>query len=302
MLPRQLMIELNQKCNLHCRDCYHVNGPDMIDITTFTRLIQNIASYYHKANEPLPVLCPWFLSEPMVMPKIEEYLKTATYYGFSINLTTNGTLGLEAVLLPTINYHIIVFSVDGLRQKTYKAIRNTELSRVQDNINKACAIIKNNNLNVPICIKLTRKGAEWEECVDFVNYHLENPLVKMVSLSDAFGNEDGPPVQRHHCRYLTEFMIIQSNLTFAPCCMRWKAIKPGLGIVDVDNPMESYFSEKRTQLIDALQQGDAIDYCKGCTSSYTGGTIQGTVNLSGKDILFKKDFYNMFFFNKGENL
>jgi molybdenum cofactor biosynthesis enzyme MoaA len=291
------MIEITRKCNLHCRDCYHVDGTDLIDLDKFNTLIANIAEAYQKAGEQLPVLCPWFWSEPMMVPKIETYLMLASSYGYSINLTTNGTIGLEKVLIPAVNYHLLVFSVDGLYGKTYEAIRGADLDRVQYTIDRACHIIKKLNLDVPICIKLTRKGIEWAECLEFVATHLKNPLVKMVSISDSFDDRDGPDVERYPCKYLSDFMIIQSDLTFSPCCMRWKAVQAGIGKVDINRPMESFFTPERERLRLSLSRGKAEGYCQGCTSAYTGETLKGTVNVYGKDVPFKKDFYNMFFFN-----
>ena len=40
-----------------------------------------------------------------------------------------------------------------------------------------------------------------------------------------------------------------------------------------------------------------IEITQGCTAAYTGETLTGTVNVLGGGIKFKKDFYNMFFFN-----
>jgi organic radical activating enzyme len=302
--PRQLMIELSRICNLHCKECYHENKEGIIDLETFETIIKNIAEEYKKAGQELPVLCPWFLSEPMMTINLNDYLILASAYGYKINLTTNGTISArwENLIIPEINYHIIVISIDGATEKTYREIRGTDIRDPFRTLGIICKLKKERNLAFPICIKLTKKDIEWEECIDFIKFHFQTPYVKMVSISQAFDDSDGFFVSRYDCKYLSDFLIIQHDLTIAPCCMRWKAISEGIGKLDIDNPMESFFSLERKILIEGLQVGDPLKYCRGCRSAYTGETLNGFVRggpfgLPEEPVEFKKDFYNMFFFN-----
>jgi hypothetical protein len=300
--PRQLMIELSRSCNLHCYNCYHENAPGVIGLSVFTDLIRNIARDYGKRK--LPVLCPWFLSEPMMTPGLDEYLRIASLAGYTINLTTNGTIASkwEKLLCPEINYHLIVFSVDGDCQQTYGAIRSwASLATVLDTIDSVGTEIIKANLYAPICVKLTNKGVEWKEICDFVGGHLAKPYVKMVSVSRAFNDDDGPAVRRHQCRYLDEYMIIQHDLRFSPCCMRGRAIASGLGTVDVDHPMQSFFGDRRAHLSSGTRRNRPMEYCLGCQSAFTGEAMSGTVDgrafgIKGP-VMFKQDFYNTFYFN-----
>jgi hypothetical protein len=288
---------------LHCINCHHTDDPGIIDKYTFAKIVGNIAYAYHEAKESLPILCPWFYSEPLMTQNLFEYLEYPSALGYKINLTTNGVIKdqWESLIKYKINYHLIVFSIDGLECKTYKAIRNHSIASVKKSLHELTSIISSNNLEVPICIKLTNKGIEWSEIIEFVKKYLDNPFVKMVSVSRAFDDTDGPLVARHTCRYLSEFFIIKNDLAISPCCMRWRAIKKGIGNVDIDNPMESFFSLERAKRINDLTNGDLHGYCLGCMSAYTGDTIDGTVDGKpfGKDVAIKtkQDFYNTFYFN-----
>jgi len=282
-----------------------VDKPGTIGIDVFNRIILSIAKSYRKARQELPVLCPWFYSEPMMTPNLDEYLTMATDMGYRINLTTNGTIDQwDKLAIPDIDYHIVVFSIDGNTEQTYRAIRNHDLESVIENLDHLCELSRTRDLKVPICVKLTNKGIEWAEIVDFVRHHLSNPMVKMVAVSKAFNDDDGLPVTRHECRYLSEYFIIQHDLTIAPCCMRWSAIEQGMGKVDVDNTMGSYNSLIRTHMQVMLQHDAQIGPCERCQSAYTGDMINGTVDGEpfGKAgvIRTRQDFYNTFYFNDGE--
>jgi hypothetical protein len=301
--PRQLMIELSRICNLHCKECYHENKEGIIDLVTFGTIIKNIDEEYKKAGQDLPVLCPWFLSEPMMTINLNDYLILASSYGYKINLTTNGTISArwENLIIPEINYHIIVMSIDGATKKTYLEIRETDIRDPLRTLEIICRLKKERNLSFPICMKLTKKDIEWAECLDFIKFHFKNPHVKIVSISQAFDDSDGFDVSRYDCKYLSDFFIIQHDLTIAPCCMRLKAISEGVGKLDIDHPMESFFSEERKILREGLFSDRPLKYCLGCRSAYTGETLGGFVNgislrFDGP-VGFKKDFYNMFFFN-----
>jgi hypothetical protein len=301
--PRQLMIELSRKCNLHCVNCYHEDAPGVIDLATFTGILARIARKYSIAGEPLPILCPWFFSEPIMTPNLHEYLEAATGLGYEINLTTNGTLYNQwpEIITGKTNFHLLVFSIDGLEPKTYQAIRGVDTKKITRSISTVETLMERRGLHIPICIKLTNKGIEWAEVVEFIKAHLSDPFIKMVSISRAFDDSDGPPVARHACRYLSEVFIIQHDLTIAPCCMRGRAIKAGIGKIDVDYPMGSFFSAEREMRIEDLTKDDPRDYCLGCMSAYTGEAISGAVDGApfGKagQIKTRQDFCNTFYFN-----
>ncbi|MGV0982814.1 MAG: hypothetical protein ACOYB0_10685, partial [Polynucleobacter sp.] len=279
------------------------DDPGIIDLSTFVHLLESIANDYYAHGEDLPILYPWFFSEPLMIPNLDEYLEAATKLGYKINLTTNGTLFKQwpSLITSNINYHILVISIDGLEPKTYQAIRGAGTDKITLSVSMAETLMDRNNLNIPICIKLTNKGIEWAEIVEFTRAMLADPFVKMVSISRAFDDSNGPLVARHACRYLSEFFIIQHDLTIAPCCMRGRAVKQGMGKIDIDNPMESFFSPERAMRIEDLLHDDPRDYCLGCMSAYTGSAIEGTIDGEpfGKagPIKTKQDFYNTFYFN-----
>jgi hypothetical protein len=83
--------------------------------------------------------------------------------------------------------------------------------------------------------------------------------------------------------------------------MRGRAIKAGIGKVDVKNPMQSFFGLERVMRISDIERDEPNDYCLGCMSAYTGEVINGFVDGTpfGKDrpIKTNQDFYNTFYFN-----
>jgi len=238
-----------------------------------------------------------------MIPNLNEYLEAATKLGYKINLTTNGILFNQwpNIITDKIDYHLLVISIDGLEPKTYHAIRGVGTEKITLSVSMVETLIDRNNLNIPICIKLTNKGIEWAEIVEFVMAMLADPFVKMVSVSRAFDDSNGPLVARHACRYLSEFFIIQHDLTIAPCCMRGRAINAGIGKLDIADPMASFFSPEREMRIEDLSKDDPLDYCLGCMSAYTGDAISGQVDGApfGKSapINTLQDFYNTFYFN-----
>ena len=83
---KKVYIEITNSCNLNCKFCIHSKSKKrFINLEEFKFIL-------NKLNGKTKYLYLHILGEPLLHPKINEFIKTAKEYGFNINITTNGYL------------------------------------------------------------------------------------------------------------------------------------------------------------------------------------------------------------------
>ncbi len=83
---RKVYVEISNVCNLSCRFCPGTKRPrKMMDTAEFTQILSKLRPYTDFVYFHL-------MGEPLLHPKLEEYLDIAGQLGLQVILTTNGTL------------------------------------------------------------------------------------------------------------------------------------------------------------------------------------------------------------------
>ena len=83
---KKFYIEITNVCNLSCSFCPQtLRSPEFMDIETFSKILDQIKPhteyiYFHVKGEPL------------LHPKLDQFLDLSYEKGFKVNITTNGTL------------------------------------------------------------------------------------------------------------------------------------------------------------------------------------------------------------------
>lgn len=93
---KKIYIEITNVCNLSCDFCpVTKRKPEFMSLETFEKILIDIKPYSD-------FIYLHVKGEPLLHPKIDEFLEISEAYGFKVNLTTNGTL-IDKVICKIIN-------------------------------------------------------------------------------------------------------------------------------------------------------------------------------------------------------
>ena len=157
--PREWMLEVTNRCNLACPMC----GRDKVD---FARRDMDFA-FFDKlldANPHPEALWPYGFGEPLMHPRIFEFLRHANRKGIVLSLSTNGTLltGKAASELIDSGLHYLIVAFDGATPETYAKYRKgADFHRVQANVERLLALkeARRSALHVTLQMILMRDNA-----------------------------------------------------------------------------------------------------------------------------------------------
>ena len=255
---KKVYIEITNSCNLNCKFCIHSKSKKRFMNLEEFKIILN------KLNGKTKYLYLHVLGEPLLHPKINEFIKLAKENGYNINITTNGYLISnlkEEVRQINISLHSYnkdnnkkieeymndIFSVVDKFKNTYISYRfwanNKESSKMLELINKHYNTninkIENNKLKERVFIS-TFKEFIWPD------------------LENSYYNEEGI------CYALKDHIGILSNGDIVPCCLDTKAdIK--LGNIYENEINEVLSSEKVKSIINGFKCNKKNEeLCKHC--------------------------------------
>lgn len=300
--PRQIAIEVTNKCNLKCAECpQHAWTKDKVypvgnmNFDLFKWIIDGINFETRIAL--------WLDGEPLVHPKyfdMVDYIDTYTDIPWTI--TTNGMLLDESVierLLASRNLYQVIFSVDGFYDETMETIRpGANLSYI-----KGAAERLKGHGNFTVGAKLTEKGQDYQEIEDFILYWTDK--VDYAIVGKNLGKINKESLRRYPCRYFDDMLMeIRWDGRLIPCSYNLEAAlgnKIDLGYVqDSPNVLEAYNNEGYRRLRKLHYDGRFPDPCKYCGFAYTGDGFQGTLSPrnSGetqRPLFYHEDYYNRFY-------
>jgi sulfatase maturation enzyme AslB (radical SAM superfamily) len=125
-LPDEVLIEPVMGCNLRCPMCPVTGAPDSMDGRTpvimqfevYRRIIEQLS------DRPRHILLTIF-GEPLLHPRIVEFVALAKQGGHNVHIITNGTklTGELAVRLIEARLDVLTVSIDGLTRQTYERLR-----------------------------------------------------------------------------------------------------------------------------------------------------------------------------------
>ena len=122
---RFLFFEMTNQCNLSCLHCgSSCTGKNhtYLEYDLIERVMKSVADRYDSRNIMICITG----GEPMLHPDIYETVKLAHDYGFSVGMTSNGTLinddGAKALAYASLD--TIAVSLDGI-EETHDAFRQS---------------------------------------------------------------------------------------------------------------------------------------------------------------------------------
>ena len=125
-LPDEIAIETVMGCNLRCPMCPISNIPEAMNhrpvqvmrADVYRRILEQIA------DRPRSILLN-IIGEPLLHPRIVEFVERAKRDGHHVGLITNGTRLTRNLVVRLIEagLDVLTMSVDGFREETYESVR-----------------------------------------------------------------------------------------------------------------------------------------------------------------------------------
>ncbi len=231
--PNVMNIETTNRCNLACTICPGRDEPQQgfLDFDFFkARILPELSRC------PVPKFWLHFNGEPLLHPRIGDFISGLTERGFFARLSTNGLLLSRPVIRALIESRLdlLVVSVDASTAATYAAIRGSSrfdllANKVNELIEaKEKARAKRPAVQVQM-VRWSQNDAEVKAFVEFWNrpgvrsIYLKPLSSRRGALELAMRPEEAPylnsfELTRSPCFYLWDSLVIRWNGKVVPCC------------------------------------------------------------------------------------
>jgi MoaA/NifB/PqqE/SkfB family radical SAM enzyme len=148
--PLEIQAEVTTHCNLQCVMCLRP-----FFITSPKHLHPDVTSKLSPLFPSAIRLIPFGGGEPLVFPQFTDIVKEAKHCQMQVTFNTNGLLLNEKVgqTFVSIGVDMITFSIDGVKEDTYEAIRKgSNYSKVMNNLDSLVRLKKEYGSHLMIAI------------------------------------------------------------------------------------------------------------------------------------------------------
>lgn len=260
MRLKKIYIETTNLCNLNCDFCIkNRRKKEIMTIQNFKIILSKIKNYTN-------YIYLHILGEPLLNPKLNEFILLASNEGFNINITTNG------YLIDKIKDNKNIRQVN-ISLHSFDVKYNVELKKYLNNIfDSVEELIKNDTY---ISLRLWVKNKYSEDIINEVNNYYKVNITKNTKikenlffnfekqfiwpdLNNSYYNESGK------CYGLTDHIGILVDGTIVPCCL------DTLGIINLGNIFKEEIDEilnKKTviKMIEGFKNNKKeMELCKHC--------------------------------------
>jgi len=280
---KKFYIEITNVCNLSCSFCPQTcRPPEFMSIETFSKILDQIKPhtdyiYFHVKGEPL------------LHPKLDEFLDLSYKKGFRVNITTNGTLIASVqdkiILSPSlrqINFSLHSFDVNEISSNKDNYINNI-IYFIKKSIDKTNTLFSLRlwNLNKDNSTNLEAKK-NYDLLLEIENafslsYKIEEEVIpgKGIKICDKvylnqdyeFAWPDLSAIEDNSagfCYGLRNQVAILVDGTVVPCCL------DGEGIINLGNIHETNFSKiieskRASDIFNGFSGREAVEeLCRKC--------------------------------------
>ncbi|OQY42165.1 MAG: radical SAM protein [Fusobacteriia bacterium 4572_74] len=281
---KKVYIEITNRCNLKCSFCPQgVRTPKFMTIDEFRYILDEIKPYSDYIYLHVK-------GEPLLHPKIVDFLDIAEEKKIKVNITTNGTL-IDKVgekIVDKKAFRQVNFSLHSFDGDIDKIDEDDYLKKILD-FTKKSLFLENTYISLRLWnfhegnknknqMEGNRKIIEKIEKYFDLDYKIEDKLIpghglkiknrlylntdlefKWPELYDEYENEDG------FCYGLRTQIGVLVDGTVIPCCL------DGEGVINLGNILEIPFKEiiegkRATAIYDGFSNKKAVEeLCKKCT-------------------------------------
>jgi MoaA/NifB/PqqE/SkfB family radical SAM enzyme len=300
-VPKQIAIEVSNRCQLKCSGCFHEIGyerqPDM-DIDFVKSIIDR--------NTFDATIIPYLWNEPTLYPHIFDMIEHVVRKKQRAYITTNGMIfhnDLFELITEKNRVYQIIFSLDGLPgSKSIELCRKGSDEKViLENIRKFVELKERKGNNIDLCLKICQRGQDWEEIEEFIYLWLSRGI-DYICVGRML-NQSGLPLRRYPCQYFNDmYMLIRVDREIIPCMYNYDvAIKNYFNIGKLDKTEDLIEAYNRIDLVryrDEQKKGLFRGPCKTCNSAYTGRGLRGVFEFNDPEkkrlgkLYSTMDYYN----------
>ena len=283
--PLFIHFDIRQNCNLMCVHCLHrypvrLKGfyKGSLSWNGYKRVV--LESEEH--NCPSITICG--LSEPLLMPDFEEYIKYAHNHGFiDIMINTNATLLTEERAKSILDCGLtrLRFSIDAASPETYAKIRGSGYRKIIKNIEGFLELKEKMGYKLPVTganfcelslneHETDRFVALWEDKVDMVTVQRFAPIIPEKELDALYPNSQLGQVEAlesFRCVQPFQRVVIRNNELY-PCCFLDKNLK--IGDLKNDTIYKAWNTEKMNGIRELCRTGKyhTNKSCDNCTGLF----------------------------------
>lgn len=280
--PCELVIEVSNRCNLHCAICPRDRMSRAIgdmDFSLFRKIIDEI-----KNKTEMLDLC--FAGESLLHPEIFEMIKYSKDNGIKVFMQTNVTSLNKDVSHKLINsdLDLLVLSIDSTREDTYKLIRGGDFKQVIENAENFLKIKNQAGRRLPYTIaQMVSTIYNQDEVKDFLHIWKSKGAdsVRIKYFNDRAGLVDrsfaGGYSNRHRgfpCIRLWRGVAVFWDGKVVPCCFDYSG-KSVIGNISSQSVLSIWNSSKMVELrkMHILGKIETSELCKDCCG-YKGSLIE----------------------------
>ena len=305
-VPRQLILEPNNSCNLRCIGCPSNGVEDRgnMDLDLFRYLVDTAVKEF-----PDTVIVAWGYGEPLMYPRYLEMCRYLNEKGRKWYITTNGTIWKEEVFREAFRqgsgcYQLVV-SIDGMfgTGTVAKTRPGSSENIVKENIGRIIDLHRELGSKTDLAIKICERGQDYAEREQFIQFWLANPEIAYVCDGKLLEGENEESMRVYPCQYFDHnFMFVRYDGTLVPCTYNPHVLNDGAlcyGKMSIgDSLIEAYNNPFLVKLRDDQNRGIFRSPCDKCKISYTGMGQTGTTefrNNPGVRYFKSGDYYNTFY-------
>jgi radical SAM protein with 4Fe4S-binding SPASM domain len=280
---KKFYIEITNVCNLSCSFCPKtLRSPEFMSIETFRKILDQIKPhtdyiYFHVKGEPL------------LHPKLDEFLDLSYEKGFKVNITTNGTLIKKVkdkiILKPSlrqINFSLHSFDGNECVSDKNEYVNNI-ISFIKEAITTTDTLFSLRLWNLDVDNTTNHKNKKNSDLLSVIEDAFELPYKieekihpgRGIKICDkVYLNQDHefqwPDLKEEEdyspsfCYGLRNQVAILVDGTVVPCCL------DGEGVINLGNIHKTHFSEiasseRATNIFNGFSRREAVEeLCRKC--------------------------------------
>lgn len=306
-IPKQIIIEATNRCNLQCRFCPLVDSKypmgDM-SLALFKFIVDSV--------DFKTTIIPWMNGEPLLHPRYTEMIEYIIKKNIPCYLTTNGHIwndDLFNLIIKENSCYQLIVSLDGLFDDAFNSIElarpGSNRKKVEETIMRFKDLKEKNGNKINLAVKLCQRGQDFEEVENYISFWLKNGIDYVV-IGRALTGKVPVGMRAYPCQYFdNNFMVIRWDGNLVACAYHNGIVNDNaipLGRVGFSTPslLEIYNNDAYKTLRNQHRKGEYPSPCSTCGFAYTGTGMEGVVRFRDKKlgtgpVYTHFDYYNTFY-------
>lgn len=289
-LPKQIYIDITNKCNLKCQMCPQGHGlvenKGNMTFELFEKIIEDITSFENYR----PSIALHVTGEPLLHKRLVDMVALASKRNLYTFVHTNGLLldRVKGQQLVDAGISEVSVSFEGESPSNYEKIRvNSDHAKVKYNIREFLKIRKNVRVVVEVLkfrgidrnIAISEQFKNEFPGAEFSSFYASDwrGTLSSSELCEKGILDKKPDV----CRDMRNVFVIAWDGKVRACCIDYNS-QEIIGDMNEQNLKQVWFGTKRMDLLKLMAAGRhrEIDLCKNCSAPYTTRTKERNRELS----------------------